>query len=161
VRRREGRYLLRTNLGGRDPAQLWQFYIQLTEIEAAFKNLKDDLQLRPIYHQLERRIEAHIFVAFIAYCLHVTLRARLTPLAAGLTPRSVLDKFAAMQMLDVHFPTTDGRTLILSRYTEPDVDQRILLDQLNLALPPQPPPRIGTSGQLMAPASAANVVETF
>ena len=161
MRRREGRYLLRTNLGGRDPAQLWQFYIQLTEIEAAFKNLKDDLQLRPIYHQLERRIEAHIFVAFIAYCLHVTLRARLTPLAAGLTPRSVLDKFAAMQMLDVHFPTTDGRTLILSRYTEPDVDQRILLDQLNLALPPQPPPRIGTSGQLMAPASAANVVETF
>ena len=140
---------------------MWQFYIQLTEIEAAFKNLKDDLQLRPIYHQLERRIEAHIFVAFIAYCLHVTLRARLTPLAAGLTPRSVLDKFAAMQMLDVHFPTTDGRTLILSRYTEPDVDQRILLDQLNLALPPQPPPRIGTSGQLMAPASAANVVETF
>ena len=148
-------------LCGRDPAQLWQFYIQLTEIEAAFKNLKDDLQLRPIYHQLERRIEAHIFVAFIAYCLHVTLRARLTPLAAGLTPRSVLDKFAAMQMLDVHFPTTDGRTLILSRYTEPDVDQRILLDQLNIALPPQPPPRIGTSGQLMARASAANVVETF
>src|SRR5438105_1275255 len=75
ARRREGRYLLRTNLCGRDPAQLWQFYIQLTEIEAAFKNLKDDLSLRPIYHQLERRIESHIFVAFLAYPLHVTLRA--------------------------------------------------------------------------------------
>ncbi len=116
ARRREGRYLLRTNLCGRDPAQLWQFYIQLTEIEAAFKNLKDDLRLRPIYHQLEHRVEAHIFVAFIAYCLHVSLRARLRPLAGGLTARAVLDKFAAMQMLDVHFPTTDGRVLILSRY---------------------------------------------
>jgi transposase len=119
ARRREGRYLLRTNLCGRDPAQLWEFYIQLVEIEAAFKNLKDDLALRPIFHQLEHRIEAHIFVAFMAYCLQVTLRARLRPLAPGLSPRAVLDKFAAIQMLDVHFPTTDGRTLILSRYTHP------------------------------------------
>jgi transposase len=147
VRRREGRYLLRTNLLGREPAQLWQFYIQLVEIEAAFKNLKGDFQLRPIYHQLQHRIEAHIFVAFIAYCLHVTLRARLRPVATGLTPRAVLDKFAAMQMLDVKFPTTDGRTLILSRYTEPDTDQKLLLEQLKLTLPPQPPPRITPSGQ--------------
>ena len=147
VRRREGRYLLRTNLSGREPAQLWQFYIQLVEIEAAFKNLKDDLQLRPIYHQLQQRIEAHIFVAFIAYCLHVTLRARLRPVAGGLTPRAVLDKFAAIQMLDVKFPTTDGRTLILSRYTEPDTDQKLLLEQLKLTLPPQPPPRITASTQ--------------
>lgn len=149
VRRREGRYLLRTNLSDREPAQLWQFYIQLVEIEAAFKNLKDDLQLRPIYHQLQSRIEAHIFVAFIAYCLHVTLRARLRPVAGGLTPRSVLDKFAAIQMLDVKFPTTDGRTLILSRYTEPDTDQKLLLEQLKLTLPSQPPPRITSSGQPM------------
>ncbi len=148
VRRREGRYLLRTNLCGRDPAQLWQFYIQLVEVEAAFKNLKDDLQLRPIYHQLEQRIEAHIFVAFVAYCLHVTLRARLRPLAPGLTPRAVLDKLAAVQMLDVHFPTTDGRTLILSRYTELNADQKILLKQLHLNLPPQPPPRITAPGLL-------------
>jgi transposase len=147
VRRREGRYLLRTNLCGREPAELWQFYIQLAEIEAAFKNLKDDLNLRPIQHQLQHRIEAHIFVAFIAYCLHVTLRARLRPVAAGLTPRSVLDKFAAMQMLDVKFPTTDGRTLILSRYTEPDTDHKLLLEQLRLTLPPQPPPRITAGGQ--------------
>jgi transposase len=142
VRRREGRYLLRTNLCGRDPAQLWQFYIQLVEVEAAFKTMKDDLQLRPIFHQLEHRIEAHIFVAFIAYCLHVTLRARLRPLAPGLTPRAVLDKLAAVQMLDVHFPTTDGRTLILSRYTELNADQKILVKQLKLTLPSQPPPRI-------------------
>src|SRR5271163_2965336 len=111
--------------------------------------MKDDLQLRPIHHQLEHRIEAHIFVAFLAYCLHVTLRARLKPLAPGLTPRAVLDKFAAIQMLDVHFPTTDGRTLILSRYTQPEVDQKILLEQLALALPPQPPPRITSSGKLL------------
>jgi len=149
ARRREGRYLLRTNLCGRDPAQLWQFYIRLTEIEAAFKNLKDDLNLRPIYHQLENRIQAHIFVAFIAYCLHVTLRARLRTLAGGLTPRAVLDKFAQIQMLDVHFPTTDGRTLILSRYTQPQTDQKILLDRLALTLPKQPPPRITAAGKLL------------
>ena len=142
VRRREGRYLLRTNLTGKDPAELWRFYIQLVEIEAAFKTMKDDLQLRPIYHQIEQRIEAHIFVAFLAYCLHVTLRARLKPLAPGLTPRAVLDKFAATQMLDVHFPTTDGRTLILSRRTELTADQKLLARQLKLDLPPQPPPRI-------------------
>jgi len=142
VRRREGRYLLRTNLTGNDPAELWRFYIQLVEIEAAFKTMKDDLHLRPIHHQLEHRIEAHIFVAFLAYCLHVTLRARLKPLAPGLAPRAVLDKFAAVQMLDVHFPTTDGRTLILSRYTELTADQKLLVQQLKLDLPPQPPPRI-------------------
>jgi transposase len=146
VRRREGRYLLRTNLCGKDPAHLWQFYIQLVEVEAAFKNLKDDLGLRPIYHQLEQRIEAHIFVAFMAYCLHVSLRARLRPLAPGLTPRSVLDKLAAIQMLDVQFPTTDGRTLILSRYTELNADQKLLVSQLKLALPPQSPPRITAAG---------------
>jgi transposase len=148
ARRREGRYLLRTNLTGRDPAQLWQFYIRLTEIEAAFKNLKDDLSLRPVFHQLEHRIEAHIFVAFLAYCLHVTLRARLRPLAGGLTPRAVLDKLAAIQMLDVQFPTTDGRKLILSRYTQPQTEQKLLLAQLGLSLPPQPPPRITAAGKL-------------
>jgi hypothetical protein len=142
VWRREGRYLLRSNLCGHDPAQLWQFYIQLVEIEAAFKTMKDDLNLRPIHHQLEDRIEAHIFVAFLAYCLHVTLRARLKPLAPGLTPRAVLDKLAAVQMLDVHFPTTDGRTLVMSRYTELNADQKLLIKQLRLNLPSQPPPRI-------------------
>jgi hypothetical protein len=149
VRRREGRYLLRSNLYGREPAALWQVYIQLVEIEAAFKNLKDDLALRPIHHQLQHRIEAHVFIAFIAYCLHVTLRARLRRVAGGLTARAVLDKFAAIQMLDVQFPTTDGRSLILSRYTEPTTDHKLLLPQLNLTLPPQPPPRITAAGHMV------------
>jgi transposase len=153
ARRREGRYLLRSNLTGRDPAELWRFYIQLVEVEAAFKNLKDDLQLRPIHHQLEGRIEAHIFVAFLAYCLHVTLRARLKPLAPGLTPRAMLDKLAAIQMLDVHFPTTDGRTLIMSRYTELTADQKLLVRHLKLDLPPQPLPRISAPSKAI-PANA-------
>jgi hypothetical protein len=153
ARRREGRYLLRSNLTGRDPAELWRFYIQLVEVEAAFKNLKDDLQLRPIYHQLEERIEAHIFVAFLAYCLHVTLRARLKPLAPGLTPRAVLDKLATIQMLDVHFPTTDGRTLIMSRRTELTADQKLLVSQLKLDLPAQPAPRISAPSKAI-PANA-------
>jgi transposase len=151
VRRREGRYLLRSNLGPEDPGKLWQFYTQLTQIEAAFKDLKDDLSLRPIFHQLERRIEAHIFVAFLAYCLHVNLRTRLRALAPGLTPRSVLEKFAAIQMLDVHFPTTDGRELIFCRYTQPERDQKMLLAQLVWQLPPQSPPRITQKGQLEMP----------
>jgi len=156
VRRREGRYLLRTNLSGQDPAQLWQFYIQLVEIEAAFKTMKDDLQLRPIFHQLEQRIEAHIFVAFLAYCLHVTLRARLKPLAPGLSPRAVLDKLAAVQMLDVQLPTTDRRTLVMSRYTELNADQKLLVKGLNLNLPPQPPPRI--TPHVAAPRQSPGVV---
>jgi transposase len=149
VRRREGRYLLRSNLSGEDPAKLWQFYIQLTQIEAAFKDMKDDLSLRPIFHRLEDRIEAHIFVAFLAYCLHVSLRARLRVLAPGLTPRSVLEKFAAIQMLDVHFPTSDGRELIFSRYTQPEKDHKMILAQLGWELPPQSPPRITQKGQLL------------
>jgi transposase len=149
TRRREGRYLLRSNLGGQEPEKLWQFYIQLTQVEAAFKDLKDDLSLRPIFHSLERRIEAHIFVSFLACCLHVSLRACLKPLAPGLTPRSLLEKFAAMQMLDVHFPTTDGRELIFCRYTQPEKDQKMLLAQLNWELPPQSPPRITQKGQLV------------
>lgn len=143
VRKREGRYLLRSNItSGRGPEELWQFYIQLTEVEAAFKNLKDDLALRPIHHQLERRIEAHIFICFLAYCLQVTLRRRLRDLAPGLTPRSVLEKFATIQMLDVYLPTTDQRTVILTRYTHPETDVQLLLQRLKLELPAQPPPKI-------------------
>lgn len=142
VRRREGRYLLRSNLSGEDPAALWRYYIQLTEIEQAFKELKGDLAIRPIYHQTDERIEAHIFVAFLAYCLQVTLKYRLKSLAPGLTPRAALEKLAPMQMVDVRLPTTDGRVLILPRYTQPDTDQQLLLSQLKLTLPDQPPPRI-------------------
>jgi hypothetical protein len=142
VRRREGRYLLRTNLTGSDPAKLWQFYLQLVEVEAAFKTLKGDLAIRPIFHQDEDRIEAHIFIAFLAYCLHVTLGQQLKALAPGLTPRAVLDKFAAVQMLDVFVPTTDGRELSLTRYTQPEPELKLLLDKLKLTLPAQAPPKI-------------------
>lgn len=142
--RREGRYLLRTNLSDSDPARLWQFYLLLVEIEQAFKELKGDLALRPINHQLERRIEAHIFIAFLAYCLHVTLKARLKYRASGLTPRAVLEKFATVQMINVHLPTTDGREIIMHRYTHPEKDLQLLLDQLKLTFPEQSPPRITT-----------------
>ena len=145
VRRREGRYLLRTNLTASDPAQLWRYYIQLTQVEEAFKNLKGDLAIRPIYHQHESRIEAHIFIAFLAYCLHVTLAQQLRPHAPGLTPRSVLEKFGAVQMIDVEIPTTDGRTISLTRYTEPERELHLLLKCLNLQLPAQPPPKISTA----------------
>ena len=136
---------MRSNLNTEEPAKLWEYYIQLTEIEQAFKELKSDLSIRPIYHQRDDRIEAHIFVAFLAYCLQVTLKQRLRVLAPGLTPRATLEKFSALQMVDVHLPTTDGRHLILSRYTEPEKDQQMLLQQLQLELPPQPPPRITTT----------------
>jgi hypothetical protein len=150
VRRREGSYLLRSNLTREPPARLWQYYIQLTEIEQAFKELKSELSIRPIYHQKDARIEAHIFVSFMAYCLQVTLKQRLHALAPGLTPRAVLEKFAAMQMVDVHLPTNDGRYLILPRYTQPDPDQRLLLSQMRLVLPQQLPPKITSNAALVA-----------
>lgn len=150
VRRREGRYLLRSNLSAEDPARLWQFYMLLTQVEAVFKDLKGDLNLRPIYHQLENRIEAHIFVAFLAYCLHVTLRHQLRIHAPGLSPRSVLEKFATIQMLDVHFPTTDQRELIFRRYTQPERDHKMILAQLGWELPPQAPPKITSKGEMLS-----------
>ena len=144
IRQREGRYLLRTNLTENDPALLWQYYTQLVAVEEAFKNLKGDLAIRPIFHQEERRVEAHIFIAFLAYCLQVTLQRRLHALAPGLTARSALEKFAAVQMIDVHLPTTDGSELVMTRYTQPEPELQLLIQQLRLSLPPQPPPRIAT-----------------
>ena len=143
TRRREGRYLLRTNLTAADPARLWGFYLQLVHVEEAFRTLKGDLALRPIFHQKEARIEAHIFLAFLAYCLQVTLTQRLQPHASGLTPRSVLDQLKAIQMLDVRVPTTDGRWLHMARVTQPDKTQQVLLAQLDLQLPAQPLPILG------------------
>jgi len=134
----DGHYLLRSNLVAEDPAILWDRYVQLTQIEAAFKPLKSELGLRPIYHQLEHRVEAHILIAFLAYCL----KNRLQALAPGLTPRAVLEKLATIQMLDVYFPTTDGRWLLMPRYTQPEPDQQLLLHRLKLSLPQQPPPRL-------------------
>jgi hypothetical protein len=147
VRRREGRYLLRSNLTGRTPAELWTYYMQLVQVEEAFKNLKGDLRVRPVYHQKRERIEAHLLVAFLAYTLHVCLRQRLKALAGGLTSRAVLEKFCAVQMVDVHLPTTDGREVILTRYTQPEQELQVLLTQLNLTLPAQPPPKITAAAQ--------------
>jgi len=148
--RREGRYLLRTNLTETDPKVLWEYYLQLVAIEAAFKNLKGDLKIRPIFHQKEDRIEAHIFVAYLAYCLHVTLQAKLRQVAAGLTPRSLLEKFATMQMMDVFFPTEEaGKELLFRRYTQPEKDHQVLLAQLGWQLPEQPPPKISVKGELL------------
>lgn len=139
---RDGYYLLRSNLTDGDPAVLWSRYVQLTQIEAVFRSLKSELGIRPIYHQLEQRVDAHILIAFLAYCLQVTLKNRLLSHAPGLTPTAVLEKLAAVQMIDVHIPTTDGRWLILPRYTQPEVEVRMILNRLKLELPAQPPPRI-------------------
>jgi transposase len=139
---RDGHYLLRTNLVAEDPAVLWDRYMQLVQIEAAFKCLKSELGIRPIYHQLEHRVEAHILIAFLAYCLTVTLKHRLQSHAPGLTPRAVLEKLAAIQALDVWLPTTDGRYLVMPRYTEPEADLALLLHQLRITLPKQPLPRL-------------------
>ena len=148
VWKREGRYLLRTNLKESDGAKLWECYLQLVEVEEAFKNLKGDLAIRPIFHQLEKRIEAHIFVCFLAYCVQITLRHQLRAKAPGLTVRQVLEKFGRMQMMDVHFPTTDGRELVFRRYTQPEKDQQMLLSQMNWELPPQSPPKITAKGEM-------------
>ena len=148
---RDGHYLLRSNLTGEDPAVLWERYAQLTQIEAAFKTMKGELGLRPIYHQLGHRVEAHVLVAFLAYCLLVTLKNRLQALAPGLTPRAVLETLAPLQMLDVVFPTTDGRRLVMPRYTQPTPEQKLLLHQLHLSLPDQPPPRIQVQPEIFPP----------
>jgi hypothetical protein len=144
VCRQEGQYLLRSNLCAEDPAVLWKYYMLLVEVEEAFKTLKMDLSVRPIYHKKDKRIEAHIFVAFLAYSLQMTLKQRLKTLAPGLTVRSVLEKFVAIQMIDVYLPTTDGNELLLRRYTQPDKDQLLLLSRLDLHLPGQPKPQLLT-----------------
>jgi transposase len=161
VRRREGCYLLRSNLVHQDPRVLWEYYIQLTEVEQAFKDLKQDLAVRPVYHQTDDRIDAHIFVSFMSYCLFVTLKHKARRAAPGLTARAVLEKFSTMQMVDVHLPTTDGRHLILPRYTQPDRDQKLLLAQLRFRLPDQPPPRIAGDSAHVGKARQQSVVPTF
>jgi transposase len=150
---RDGHYLLRSNLTGADPAVLWTRYVQLTQIESAFRSLKSELGIRPIYHHLEHRVDAHILIAFLAYCLQVTLKNRLALHAPGLTPTAVMEKLATIQMIDVWIPTVDGRWLILPRYTQPEKDTKILLLKLKLELPTQPPPRITTHPAALEPAS--------
>lgn len=144
----DGHYLLRSNLSDKGPEWLWKLYMLLVEIEAIFKRFKNDLGLRPIYHWVEARVEAHIFVCFLAYGLHVTLQQRLRALAPGLTPRAVLETLAGVQMLDLEVPTTDGRWLVMSRYTQPAKAVALLLTRLKMKLPEQPPPRLSTERKL-------------
>jgi len=152
---RDGYYLLRSNLTAEDPAVIWTLYVQLTQIEAVFRSLKSELDIRPIYHQKEDRIDAHILIAFLAYCLQVTLKNRAMAYAPGLTPQAILEKLGAIQMIDVCFPTCDGRLLILPRYTQPEDDLKLLLHHLHLELPSQPPPRITAATLPIAVAGAS------
>jgi hypothetical protein len=142
---RDGRYLLRSNLTGEDPAVLWTRYVQLTQIESVFRSLKSELSIRPIGHQLEHRADAHVLIAFLAYSLQVTLKNRLTMHAPGLTPAAVFEKLATIQMVEVWIPMVDGRWLVMPRHTQPEPDVQALLNQIRITLPAQPPPRIKAS----------------
>ena len=150
---REGAYLLRGYLPvamAEDGVSLWRRYLQLVQVEQAFQHLKGDLAIRPIWHQLEERVEAHILVAFLGYALLASLRRKLQYAAPGLTPRAVLEKLSAIRMVDVCIPTTDGRLLVMPRHIEPEADQQIVVDKLHLALPAQPPPRIRSGSTVLA-----------
>ena len=155
---RDGHYLLRSNLTGEDPAVLWTRYVQLTQIESVFRCLKSELGIRPLYHQLEHRADAHVFIAFLAYCLPVTLKNRLMIHAPGLTPLSVFEKLSTIQMVDVWIPMLDGRNLVLPRHTQPEPDVQALMVQVRITLPPQPPPRIKCS---QPPVAATNQPALF
>lgn len=149
TRRHEGQYLLRSNLGGEDPAELWRNYMNLVRIEESFRTLKGDLGLRPVFHQLDGRIEAHVFISFLAYCLHVTLEKHNKKAATGLSSRGVLERMSEIQMLDVTIPATDGREVRMRRYTKPEKVHHLLLDQLGFTLPAQPPPEIRNTGPVV------------
>jgi hypothetical protein len=159
-RLREGAYLLRTNLAGADPAELWRTYMGLVQIESAFKTIKSDLCVRPIHHQRQDRVEAYLMVVFIAYALCATLRRKLDCHAPGLTPRAVLELMSGVQMLDVVIPTTDGRELLLPRHTEPTPEQEMILDRLSRRLPAQPPPRIRSVPSATWSSSGSGVIGT-
>jgi transposase len=157
---RDGHYLLRSNLTGEGPAVLWTRYVQLTQIESVFRSLKSELGIRPIYHQLEHRADAHVLIAFLAYCLQVTLKNRLLIHAPGLTPSSVLEKMATIQRVEVWIPMLDGRWLVLPRHTQPEPDVQALLEQIRITLPPQPPPRIKSAQSALVPNHSARRAQT-
>jgi transposase len=132
---REGAYLLRTNLEGQTAEDLWTKYIQLTEAEAAFRALKSELAIRPVFHQLEHRTKAHILVAFLGYALWVTLKHQLRRRGTGLSPAQALAHLATLQSADIVLPTTDGREIRLRRVAQPTPTQQRLLDQLGITIP--------------------------
>ena len=146
---REGAYLLRTNLEADTAEELWSKYMQLTEAEASFRALKSELSIRPLFHQLEHRVKAHVMVAFLGYALWVTLKHLLTrrapivprPTASGVenaqpfSPMRALSLLSTLHSADIVLPTTDGREVRLRRITEPTADQKSPLHQLGLTLP--------------------------
>lgn len=151
---RDGSYLLRGFLPAEtadDAPALWRMYMQLVQVEEAFRSIKSDIAVRPIWHRTEPRVEAHILVAFLGYCLLAHLRMKLRYHAPGPTPREAIKTLAAIRMIDVCIPTKDGRELIMSRHTEPEAAQRMVLEKLGTTLPPQPPPRIRNGGQVQMP----------
>ena len=132
---REGAYLLRTNLTAATASELWEKYMQLTEVEAAFRALKSELSIRPLFHQLERRVKAHVMVAFLGYALGVTLKHLLQGKQSQWSAARALAELATLQSADIVLPTTDGREIRLRRITEPTVEQQLLLKELGIHLP--------------------------
>jgi transposase len=139
---RDGAYLLRTNLTDHTPEALWKMYVQLTEVEAVFRAMKSDLAVRPIWHWVEQRVEGHVMIAFLGYCLWVCLRQKLKASAPSLTPWQLLDQFGRIVQVEVWFKLRGGGAICLPRITQPDPAQAILLHQLKWNLPEQPPPKI-------------------
>ncbi|MGH8647712.1 MAG: hypothetical protein ACREUP_00175, partial [Burkholderiales bacterium] len=145
-RQREGSYLLRTNLQADTAEELWTKYMQLTEAEASFRALKSELSIRPLFHQLEPRVKAHVLVAFLGYALWVTLKHRLRarppapPCEADhspalYSPLQALSLLSTLQSADIVLPTTDGHEIRLRRITEPTLQQQRLLERLGISLP--------------------------
>ncbi|PYJ54013.1 MAG: IS1634 family transposase [Verrucomicrobia bacterium] len=139
---RDGAYLLRTNLKERTPEALWKMYVQLTEVESVFRAMKSQLAIRPIWHWVGRRVEAHVMVAFLGYCLWVCLKQKLKAVAPSLTPWQLLDQFGRIVQVEVWFKLRAGGAICLPRITQPEPTQAILLHQLGWSLPEQPPPKI-------------------
>jgi transposase len=142
LRLRDGAYLLRCNLDFLDPEILWRQYVQLTDVEEAFRCLKSELSIRPIWHYTQGRVEAHILIAFLGYCLWVLLKQKLKKVAASITPARALESLREMRMVEVWFDLRDGRRLCLPRITQPEKEQALILHHLGWSLPEQPPPRI-------------------
>lgn len=139
---RDGAYLLRSNMARVDPAILWRQYVQLTEVEEAFRVLKSELNIRPIWHRIDRRVEAHVLIAFLGYALWACLKQKLRKVASSITPARALESLTGILMVEVWFTLRDRRQICLPRITEPEAEQQLLLHHLRWSLPEQPPPKI-------------------
>jgi transposase len=135
ARRSEGCYLLRSNVTEWTPEELWRAYVQLTEAEAAFRVHKSDLQIRPVWHHREHRVNAHILVCFLAYVLWKTLAASCRQAGLGDEPRQVFEELSEIALVDVVLPTRNGVELRKRCISQPTEHQRILLQRLGMRLP--------------------------